>query len=388
MRKHGLLLTFGLALGIASAASAELRGVTNAGNFIDVNSANGSVSVIGSTGVSGCNSFVDFFGTLYTTTLSGRLYKVNSGTGVATLVGTINAGSGDVRGMATDTLGNCYIVTNESPTDKLWKLNLTTAVGTLVGDTGLVGAQALECDSIGQVWTYDVSDKGLCRLNRSTGAFIDVNPAVGRDASIQTLAFKNNGVLYGGQDQLFTINPTTGVSTLVGGSLTDVRGLDFNTNFMNHSVVRSGILRLGRLEAGTIGSLLEEDNDVLRVCKFIVPNQTTPPVQMELIGDAPSTQLTQYSFTMRHRMASAGPFRCQWQVFNYATNRFVDVTELPIGLSYATHTVTPSGNLDDFVSPTREIRMKYLVRPVGPTPTPIWCHEVDQVYWLLVPFIP
>jgi hypothetical protein len=67
-----------------------------------------------------------------------------------------------------------------------------------------------------------------------TGLAHDVDPTVGGNddlpfgvSSPQTLAFAPDGTLYGAWGELVTLDPATGVATLVGGSYADVRGLAY-----------------------------------------------------------------------------------------------------------------------------------------------------------------
>ena len=95
---------------------------------------------------------------------------------------------------------------------------------------------------------------GLFTIDASTGVATDVNPSQG-STNIQCLAFSPDGTLYGAQNGLFTIDIATGVPTYVGGSLSDVRGMDFNTG-------PAFVLRIGNVEPGA------------RICWFTETNKT------------------------------------------------------------------------------------------------------------------
>lgn len=386
MRKQTRLLTIVSTLALAAFSHADIFAVTFGGTLINIDSATGNKTTIGNLGIASPNSLAMHGGSLLTTDNNKKLYSINRNTGAATFKCNIVAGSGDVRAMAGDSAGNLWVVTNESPTDKLWKVNASTGIGVLVGDTGLVTIQSLDSDSKGQLWAYDNDTKGLCRLNRLTGAAIDVSN-FGVDNAMQSITFNNADEVFGGRDSLFSLNKTAGTSTLIGGSLNDVRGMEFDTNFTYYSSPSAAILRLGRLDAGNLGSLIEDDEDPVRICNFIVPNQVAPPVQLELVGEAPSTDLQSITFTMKHRMTSAGPFKCTFQMLNYESGRFVQIADLPVGTKYVEHTVGNVANPSNFVNSNKEVRVKYLVRPVGPIPANFWCHETDMAYWTIEPFI-
>jgi hypothetical protein len=66
-------------------------------------------------------------------------------------------------------------------------------------------------------------------IDTGTAAATDVDPAVGGFTEIQGLAFRADGALFGARDQLFAIDPVTGIATPVGTPfpLVDVYGISF-----------------------------------------------------------------------------------------------------------------------------------------------------------------
>jgi hypothetical protein len=68
----------------------------------------------------------------------------------------------------------------------------------------------------------------LVTFNTSTGAYTDVNPGIG-GLALQSIAFDSSGDLYGVTgDKLYSINATTGVATLLGGTgYGGLRGIEF-----------------------------------------------------------------------------------------------------------------------------------------------------------------
>jgi len=70
---------------------------------------------------------------------------------------------------------------------------------------------------------------GLVTIDTVTAEAVDVNPAVSGSAlQVQALEFAPDGTLYGGRNELYVIDPATGVLTLVGsGGYSNLRGLAF-----------------------------------------------------------------------------------------------------------------------------------------------------------------
>jgi hypothetical protein len=148
-----------------------------AGNLYNINPANGSLSLVGSSAVD-----YELFGStpsgLFALGTDDNLYSINRTSGAATLVGATGLTlSGTWFGMST---GSSSLYFSDGP--DLYSLNTSTGLGTLVGNMG--GAQL--------------------------GAMV-----------------QEGGLLYGGQDSsptaVDTLNPLTGVAT-VGPSVTGTAG--------------------------------------------------------------------------------------------------------------------------------------------------------------------
>jgi hypothetical protein len=78
-------------------------------------------------------------------------------------------------------------------------------------------------------WLYSYSSThGLLRIDPATGNYIDVDPATGGTANIRFLTARNDGYLFGGADDLYRIDPTTGAEVFVGhmGNI-DLRAAEF-----------------------------------------------------------------------------------------------------------------------------------------------------------------
>lgn len=150
---------------------------------------------------------------------TSSLVELNPATGA--LVRTIGNVGYLVNGMTFDTTtGTLYATTSTNSAahpDGLITINMTTGAGTPVG-TGagqLVNVPAV--NSAGQLfgWTEDTDD--LVIWNKAAGTVtVPGNSGVG--TAQQSLAFDNNNVLYllNDDSDLYTINTTTGLATLLG----------------------------------------------------------------------------------------------------------------------------------------------------------------------------
>lgn len=175
----------------------------------------GTATLIGATGQSDIEGYMDFdpvSGSLF----GGwrDLYSVSTTTGAATLVG--DTGRDDPSGLAFDGLGTAYLMDTHVNGDgmaRLYTLNTVTAATSLVGTWG---------------------------------------PAAG-DA-LGGLAF-DGGTLYGiWGDSLYSVNTTTGVSTLIGATgYRDVASLASTTLVSAVPLPTSALMGLGML--GVLGAM-------------------------------------------------------------------------------------------------------------------------------------
>ena len=162
-------------------------------------------------------------GTDWGTTSS--LYQINTGTGTATLIGS--TGQTRMIGLVVDSTNTIYAISEEA-NSRLWTLNPTTGAATLVGALGfnLQEGDMTINPNTGQMYVADGIGDKLYRVDKTTGAPTLVGPfgAIGRDVS--GLQFIGN-TLYGlalrdaNTDALITVDPTTGAATLVGNTGTN-----------------------------------------------------------------------------------------------------------------------------------------------------------------------
>ena len=146
----------------------------------------------------------------------GNLYEINPFDGTMTFIGSSGY---NIAGLAYDGI-TMYACTGTV----FGSISLLDGTGTIIGDLGnfqyMVG---LACDSAGNIYGVDIYDDNLYSINKTTGAATVIGPlGIDLDEYAQDMDFdKDNDVLYlaayltsGGA--LYTINTSTGAATLVG----------------------------------------------------------------------------------------------------------------------------------------------------------------------------
>ena len=152
-------------------------------------------------------------------------------------------------------------------------------------------------------------------------------------------------------------------------------------------VPSSFTVNLGRLDAGNVASLATTDSNVLRVCRFIVPNQSVAPVTVEVNAVAPIGSASALEVLIRSRMTSSGLFSQTLDLFNWTTNTWdtVDTRTDSMSTAFTDRTLVGSGTLSRLLRADGALRMRYRARSTGPVASQSWCHEVDRLNWILRP---
>ncbi|MCW5936290.1 MAG: hypothetical protein KIT11_03165 [Fimbriimonadaceae bacterium] len=141
------------------------------------------------------------------------------------------------------------------------------------------------------------------------------------------------------------------------------------------------VVRLGRLDQGNLASLAADDNNALRVCKFIVPNQSVDPVQVEVEGRTTVANPSSFKLGMKVRMGNTGAFRIAIELRDFLNAAWVNRAEFPVTSSYAVREVNGDGNLARYADGSGTVRMRYGIKQTGPSALSLWCNEVDFVNW-------
>ncbi len=155
----------------------------------------------------------------------GELLTIDLASGTATVVGASADPSNNV-GIAFNAAGELFL-SEEGDQQDLWRLDPDTGAETLIGSTG-EQIIALAFDASGVLYGVSDSDNpgtagpptavsGLYTINTSTGASTLVG-LLGVDFDDGGIAFDSAGVLWGLDDdgEIFNIDTTTGAGTIVG----------------------------------------------------------------------------------------------------------------------------------------------------------------------------
>jgi hypothetical protein len=154
---------------------------------------------------------------IWTIDLSGgEAGTINPSTGLFTTVW--NTGVSGWQGMAWDHTTSHFYCHNQN--NQLHRLDPATGLLTLVGTTpstvGLI--TAIEIDSTGRLWALAFAGS-LVELDKSTGLALPGALPTAPINNIQGMAIDAQGRWFGistATDSLYSINPTTGVHTLIG----------------------------------------------------------------------------------------------------------------------------------------------------------------------------
>lgn len=140
----------------------------------------------------------------------------------------------------------------------------------------------------------------------------------------------------------------------------------------------------GRRDAGNVGSLAGDDGDVLRVCRFIVPNTLVAPVDVTVRAAAQSATARSVRAYGRSRMATSGAFREEVDV--------LDANGAAAGSSSRTVTTTEAGfsalamaGGPSLIDASGNVRARVRVRKTGPSAGAQWCYELDQLRLVVTP---
>jgi hypothetical protein len=143
-------------------------------------------------------------------------------------------------------------------------------------------------------------------------------------------------------------------------------------------------IRLGRRDGGNLASLLEDDGDTYRMCKFIVPNQVAPPVNIELDATVPAgypIRLVEFFTIVR---ANTPSLQQDTQLWNWLSNDWQPSVFTTLTTSEVKTVV--QGLPDPTVEAgTRNVKARIRVRKVGPVTAAVWCVDIDQAGWRILP---
>lgn len=201
---------------------------SNLDQLISVDLTTAAVTVIGSTlnnglGIPAGLAWRSDLNELWTIDLDGgEVGPIDVNTCVFTPV--FQSGLSGWQGIAWDAMRSVFVLANQNGDN--YELDPATGVTTLLGDSGFGLITAIDFDPAGGLWGIDFN-----------GAIVDIDPLTGvgtqtatTTGAFQGLAIDAAGVWYGvnsNSDSLFTIDPASGATTLIGAMI----GTDFVKGF-------------------------------------------------------------------------------------------------------------------------------------------------------------
>ncbi|HZN41320.1 MAG TPA: hypothetical protein VFD82_21110 [Planctomycetota bacterium] len=217
---------------------------TNIDILYSLNLNTGAVTAIGSTLSGGIMAtpadlcWRDDTNEIWTIDLSGgEAGTIDPATGLFTTVW--NTGVSGWQAMAWDHTTKQFYCHNQS--DQLHRLDpatgILTLVGTLASTTPLV--TAIEIDSTGRLWAFDFAGS-LFEIDKNTGLALPPTISTSPINNIQGVAIDAQGRWFGistATDSLYSIDPTTGVHTLIGPNT--------GTNFVKGMVITGSAVQRG-----------------------------------------------------------------------------------------------------------------------------------------------
>jgi len=146
----------------------------------------------------------------------------------------------------------------------------------------------------------------------------------------------------------------------------------------------SATLRLGRLNSGDVNSLSSNDNNYYEACKFIVPNVTTPPVNIEFDATIPPDYpVNDLNFGVTSKANTPG-LQQNTELWNWTVGAWQSSTLTGLSTSEVLTTVDGDPALH-VEAVTLKVRARIRVRVVGPVVISLWCVQVDQAGWRVIP---
>jgi len=211
----------------ARSAPGALYGVTwDTGNLYTINPATAAPTLVGATGITRIDDMAfGPDGNLYATTNSSsnaggsRLFRINPATAAPTLIGAMGVTQFE-GALAFRSTGVAYGA-GQNATD-LYTINLGTGVATVIGTMAGRDVSGWLFRSDGTLIAMEgTTGSNLYSINLTTFATTNIAPiptigGIGGMTMMGTTAYLATGLREGGTNSLYTFNPFTGATSLVG----------------------------------------------------------------------------------------------------------------------------------------------------------------------------
>ncbi|MBS1724465.1 MAG: hypothetical protein JSS66_16095 [Armatimonadetes bacterium] len=137
---------------------------------------------------------------------------------------------------------------------------------------------------------------------------------------------------------------------------------------------------LGQITSGNVASLGADDNNAERMCRFILPNRTSPFIVTELTYTTTKTTLSAVAMRVKAKMTLVGQFAIKLGLKDQTQANVYDTVlpETSIGTSYTTFTGNASGSLAKYRGTGGAMAGQISVRNTGPVPgSGNWCTDFE-----------
>jgi len=290
--------------------------------------------------------------------------------------------SGIMEDIAIDRSGVVWGLEAGSP-DKLWRFG-TVSGESLVKAYDVPVTLNLDFGSDGSLYCWrnsvDPTASGMYVVDRHDGSLTKIsneNSGSGKAIAIPSTSAYNCSVLEFSGGDLFQYDLSTGGTTNhVAPTAQFCRGAAYDTPKPFTATTTLGAINFGRLDQNPAGCLEDRDGTVLRVCKFIVPNQSAAPIQFELKANGPSGQ-TLFGVFFKGRTTASGSLTCSIEGKRLSDGGFDMLDQRKIDAAGRTF-FRNFGAAAPYFDANGDGVLRVAVRTAGPVSSVGFCLELDQ----------
>lgn len=144
-------------------------------------------------------------------------------------------------------------------------------------------------------------------------------------------------------------------------------------------------VRLGKIQSGDLNSVSRlGDGNALTLCKFLVPNQSVEPINIEFTAQASTNSVSRLIASATSKKATAGLFGVILDLYDWTNQRFDSQNGLQASLqsTFTTLRLKPS-TPNKYVNASQQIVFRLRFKSLGPSAQVTWCCDIDQVEFLL-----
>jgi len=134
--------------------------------------------------------------------------------------------------------------------------------------------------------------------------------------------------------------------------------------------------------SGNLSDLFSSDDSYLSVRAGLTLFLGEPPIQIELITEAPTNSVSEFKFSVESSMNTPGVEQ-RIELFNYVTGAYERVDTKQATTSDSVVEIVISSNPDRFINSDREMKAKIIFKATGLTLVWPWSTRIDHVFWIL-----